>query len=161
MIHDTLNSTTTLWLQQCYPVLREAFDWIRALSGTPTHGITELHGSMMYVNIHGYDTLPISQCNWESHRHTIDLQYCITGGEVIDWLPEGKLEPFGEYNANKDTQTWNDSIIYCSHVLMLPGTYTIFLPNEFHRPKVSDGCNHHVNKLVVKIHNDLFTGIFK
>lgn len=161
MIHDTLNSSTTQWLKQCYPALREAFDWICALSGTPAPGVTELHGSMMYVNVHGYDTLPVGQCNWESHRHTIDLQYCIRGGEVIDWLPEGMLEPNGEYNAVKDIQKWHGTILSGTHMRMTPGAYSIFLPNELHRPKVSDGNNTNAYKLVVQIHEDLFNRIYK
>ena len=155
MIHDSLNSATTTWLQQCYPALRDAFDWILALPSTPNDGITELRGSRMYVNIHGYHTLPASQCNWESHRHTADLQYCISGGEVIEWLPEVKLEPVGEYNPAKDTQKWIGGVALCTQLRMFPGAYAIFLPNELHRPKVGDGANPAVSKLVVKIHEEL------
>jgi biofilm protein TabA len=155
MIHDSLNSATTRWLQKCYPALREAFDWILTLPSTLIEGITELRGSRMYVNIHGYHTLPANQCNWESHRHTVDLQYCISGGEVIEWLPEVKMEPAGEYNTEKDTQKWIGRVARCTQLKMFPGTYAIFLPNELHRPKIEDGANPCVIKLVVKIHEDL------
>jgi YhcH/YjgK/YiaL family protein len=35
---------------------------------------------------------------------------------------------------------------------MIPGTFAIFFPNELHRPKVFDGENPNVRKLVFKIH---------
>jgi len=159
MIHDSLHSATTQLLQERFPVLREAFDWIRSSAGTQAHGITELHGNRMYVNVHGYDTLPASQCNWESHRHTVDLQYCISGGEVIEWLPGIELEPAGEYNSSKDTQKWRGGIITCSQLRMFPGSYAIFLPNELHRPKVNDNANPNVHKLVVKIHEELLHAV--
>jgi YhcH/YjgK/YiaL family protein len=155
MIYDSLNSETTQWLRQCCPALREAFDWIRALPGAPSQGITELRGKQMYVNVHGYDTLSADQCNWESHRHTMDLQYCISGGEVIEWLPSVKLEPSDAYNAAKDTQKWRGKIVSRTQLSMFPGAYAIFLPNELHRPKVGDGINPNVYKLVVKIHEEL------
>lgn len=148
----------TQWLLRWSPVLCDAFDWIRALPPNPALGITELRGNKMYVNVHGYDTLPTGKCKWESHRHTIDLQYCISGGEIIEWLHDVRLEPDGEYNAAKDTQKWSGMTTACAQLHMFPGAYAIFLPNELHRPKICDGVNANVLKLVVKIDAKLLDG---
>jgi biofilm protein TabA len=155
MIFEHIASETTRMIERRVLVFREAFGWIRALPTDPIDGITKLRGDNMYVNIHGYSTLPINECRWESHRHTVDLQFCISGGEAIDWLPDVALQPDGEYNAAKDTQKWLSSVSPRVHLPMLPGAYAIFLPNELHRPKVADGSNSAVRKLVVKIHKDL------
>jgi biofilm protein TabA len=156
MIHDTLNTLTTEQLCEWSPVFREAFEWIRGLPECPPPGITELRGRSLYVNVHGYDTLPVGQCLWESHRHTIDLQYCIAGGEIIEWGSGSGLEAQGDYHAEKDTQKWRrEPPEPCTQLQMFPGTYAIFLPNELHRPKIHDGVNDGVRKLVVKISAEL------
>lgn len=155
MIHDHLNSLTTQWLERYHPVLQEVFDWLRALPPDPPHGITQLRGEQLYVNVHGYDTLPVEQCAWESHRHTIDLQYCIDGGEMIDWVAGHPLNAAGEYNTDKDTQKWSGNAPGSIRLRMVPTAYVIFLPGELHRPKVEDGTHPAVRKLVVKIHQDL------
>jgi len=155
MILEQLNSPTAAWLAQHHAVLREAFAWIRALPADAPEGITELRGRDMYVNVHGYATLPAAECRWESHRHTIDVQYCIRGGEMIDWLPAGSLAPRNDYVEAKDTEFWHPSAARPTQLVMTPGTFALFLPGELHRPKGYDGTNAAVRKLVVKIHAPL------
>jgi beta-galactosidase beta subunit len=71
----------------------------------PKSEITPLRGKKMYVNVHGYKTLSAGSCEWESHQHTVDLQYCIGGGEIIQWtMDRGLLVPVGEYCDEKNTQ---------------------------------------------------------
>ena len=83
MIWDKINSSTITWLQSGSQVLHAAFDWIKAMPEKPEHGVCEWEGNAFYVNVHGYDTLNADECLWESHRHTVDIQYCIRGGEII------------------------------------------------------------------------------
>jgi YhcH/YjgK/YiaL family protein len=156
MIFAPLSSPTAAWLEQHHPVLREALAWIRNLPPCPTEGVTELRGSDLYVNVHGYATVPEQECRWESHRHTIDVQYCIAGGEIIDWLPAGALQPRNDYVEAKDTEFWHPSSARPSQLVMTPGAFALFLPGELHRPKGRDGTHATVSKLVVKIHAPLF-----
>src|SRR3954468_24274867 len=100
MICDLLHSSTTTWLEAEYPALLAAFGWLRAMPANPAEGITELDGPEFYVNVHGYDTKPADQCRWESHRHTVDIQYCIAGGECIDWSQPGTMESLFDYDAS-------------------------------------------------------------
>lgn len=151
MIHESLQSATTQLLCESYPVLRVAFEWIRNSSICVPTGIIELRGRDMYVNVHGYDTLPQAQCVWESHQYTVDVQYCISGGEIIEWQPTVELEPAGEYNLAKDAQKWRGGGGDYAQIRMYPGAYAIFLSHELHRPKILDGSNLSVRKLVIKI----------
>lgn len=151
MICDILDSRTTAWVQDRYPSLRMAFDWLRAMPEHPADLIEELDGPQMYVNVHGYETKASAQCRWESHRHTVDLQYCISGGEAIDWTPFG-LEPLGDYAEAKDAEHWRDAGSPSTRLIMRPRSFVLFLPNELHRPKISDGVNPGIRKLVFKIH---------
>ena len=54
-----------VWLQ--------ALDWINTHAHAATQGVHELRGQDMFVNVHEYDTLPVDQCRFESHRRFVDL----------------------------------------------------------------------------------------
>ena len=161
MIHDTLNSVTTRLLELRIPVLKQAFDWLRSMPAEPPEGIIELQGCDMYVNVHGYQTLPAAECQWESHRHTVDIQYCIAGGEIIEWLPTGVLTSLDDYFPAKDTEHWQDNGEQPAQLRMTPGAYVMFLPQELHRPKIMNGNQAHIKKLVIKIQNDLLQNCLK
>ena len=151
MIFDTLESTTARWLAERSPKLADAFAWIRTMPATAPNGITELGGPDFYVNVHGYATKPLEECRWESHRHTVDLQYCIAGGELIHWLPTGALASLDDYNPAKEVEHWRDAGSATTLLRMTPGSFAIFFANELHRPQQRDGTNSDVRKLVVKI----------
>ncbi len=152
MFFDHIDSVTARTLESRFPALRKAFAWIRAMPPTPADGITELRGPAMYVNVHGYATLPADQCRWESHHHTIDVQFCIGGGEQIDWLPDGTLAPMNNYDAEKDTEHWRSAEATSpTRLRMFPRAFVVFLPGELHLPKIADGSHPEVRKLVVKI----------
>lgn len=151
MVFAELESTTARWLEQKSPIFEEAFSWIRAMPPDAGSGITELHDTRMYVNVHGYSTIPKSECRWESHRRTIDIQYCISGGEIIDWLPDGALAPKNDYSSEKDTEYWLDQQASPAVLRVLPGMFALFFPGELHRPKATDGIHTSIRKLVVKI----------
>ncbi|MCC6233670.1 MAG: YhcH/YjgK/YiaL family protein [Verrucomicrobiales bacterium] len=129
---------------------RFAFDWLRALPADPEPGIRPLRGDDIYVNVHGYDTLPREQCRFESHRKYVDLQYCIRGAELIDWKLSMTLQPSGPFDEPKDLQFyWLAPSLSVVH--MVPGSFAIFFPTDAHLPKRSDGLERSVFKLVIKV----------
>jgi beta-galactosidase beta subunit len=79
----------------------------------------------------------------------VDIQHCIAGGEIIEWLPAGVLVPMETLSSN--TEHWRDHGEPTTHIRMFPGAYAMFLPHELHRPKLTDGTNTHIKKLVIKI----------
>ncbi len=129
---------------------RFAFDWLRKLPADPEPGIRQLQGEDIYVNVHGYDTLPREQCRYESHRRYVDLQYCIQGGEMIDWQLGSTLKPAGDFDESKDLQFYELGTSL-TRIQMVPGSYAIFFPSDAHLPKCADGLNRAVSKLVIKV----------
>jgi biofilm protein TabA len=139
------------------PILRRAFEWIRALPPEPTEGITELEGRELYVNVHGYQTRPRDNCIWESHRHTTDLQFGLAGGELIEWSPIQYPRASTSYDLAKDFETWPGDIEPVNTLRLERDGFVIFLPGELHRPMIADGVNNDVCKGVVKIHARFLT----
>lgn len=66
-------------------VLRVSLAWLQKNADTAELGNYPLDEPGWYVNIHGYETLTEAECCWENHKHTIDIQYLISGCEGIRW----------------------------------------------------------------------------
>ena len=150
MLHGHLSTPDAYQHLLSNDAWRFAFDWLKRLPPNPEPGIRPLQGEDIYVNVHGYDTLPREQCRYESHRRYVDLQYCIQGGELIDWQLASTLKPAGPFDESKDLQFYElgNSL---TQIQMVPGSYAIFFPSDAHLPKRADGRQSSVSKLVIKV----------
>lgn len=157
MIFSTLDNWPTIRFLSSTPVFRQAFEWIKANVPATPDGITALAAPDFYVNVHRYDTKPRSACFWESHRQTVDLQLCITGGELIDWTSLQPTTPSTSFTPEKDADIWPAEIPAGQTLAFRPGTFAVFLPGELHRPAIADGQHPGTRKLVVKIPARLLT----
>ncbi|MEX2055267.1 MAG: YhcH/YjgK/YiaL family protein [Candidatus Andersenbacteria bacterium] len=138
--------THTIWEQ--------AFAWIEEKATHLPDGEHEIQGRELYVNLHHADLLPRHDGVYEAHQYYIDLHYCLEGGELIEWAPVTGLTARTEYDPEKD-YTLFELRAEATSCVMMPHTFAIFLPNEAHMPKISDGKNKRVRKAVVKIKMDV------
>lgn len=141
--------TYSTWLT--HPVWREALRWLREMPAGQPPGIYQLKGDDMFVNVHGYDTKPRENCRYESHRRYVDLQYCISGGEIVDWQPTALLQATDDYNATKDVVHYAIPATAGAELRMTARRFAIFFPCDGHMPKIADGAQSRVEKLVIKI----------
>ena len=156
MLHASLSDPGT-WMPILghHRVWHRSLDWLKRLTPETPLGTYEIDGPKWYASVQTYDTLLREECRFESHEEHIDIQYTIQGGEIIDWIDRGQLEPEGPF-AN-DVQFWKtpaDSVSYAS-LHQLPGRFAVFLPADAHRPKVRDPQSASVRKVVIKIHRSL------
>ena len=139
-----------------HPAWRLAFEWLAACAPGRQPGIHQLDGDRIFVNVHGYETKPRAACRYESHRRYIDLQYCLAGGEVIEWNPLSALAPSDGHDSGKDVRHYRLPLAVGASVRLLPRRYAIFFAADAHMPKIADGDNARVDKAVVKIDRALF-----
>lgn len=150
MIHGHLRSSDTYAPLLLDPVWREAFTWLQQMPGNVAKGMHQLRGTDLYANVMEYETLPREQCIFETHRKFVDLQYTIAGGEVIGWRLAAGLEAAGSYDAGRDVQFYRQAAASAS-VGMPPGYFSIFYPSDAHLPRVADGVQASVYKVVIKV----------
>lgn len=160
MFFGQLNTPETYETFLQTPALLRALAWIREMPSDQAPGVYEIEGDRIFVNVHGYETLPREQCRFESHRKYIDIQYCLEGGELIDIEWASYLTPDGPFDHEKDLQFYQNQPQPEQQeggtvLRMTPGDFAIFLPEDAHRPRVGDGRHPSVRKLVVKISRDL------
>lgn len=131
------------------PDWKRILEWMQNEAPTAGYGIHNLDGKRLYVSVESYDTLLRHECRFESHRRYIDVQFCLEGGEWIDWTPLDKLSPNGPYDDDRDLLFHYKT----SATLSLPmtaGAIAVFDPTDGHRPKVRMPGHLRVKKAVAK-----------
>ena len=148
-------SPTTYQLLLQSPTWQKVFSWIDQILPNlqEQEGEYQILEPDIYANLQKAATMDRAQGVFESHRTYIDFHYCLNGGEIIEWAPASKLEIDKPYNPG------NDSILYkvppfATSLKMFPGSFAIFFPEDAHMPKISDGVNKEVKKVVIKIKLD-------
>jgi biofilm protein TabA len=133
-----------------HPLWQEALNWIAKEAAEKPDGDYEIQGKDMYASVQTALTVPRKEALFEAHRQYIDLHYCLTGGEIIEWAPVQALEQKTQFDTEKDYALYEPPG-NASALVMTPGVFAIFLPADAHMPKVADNTHKEVRKVVVKI----------
>lgn len=133
------------------PALGKSLEWINRYAMISNYGDYELGGPGWYANVHSYQTMPEVECLWENHRHTVDIQYIISGRERILWASVDEVGTAQRYLADKDREEFSMHSGEASSLVMLPDMFAVFLPGDAHCPKVAVDEPEVVKKVVVKI----------
>jgi YhcH/YjgK/YiaL family protein len=96
-----------------------------------------------------YDTEPESARSFEAHRRYIDVQYILSGREIIYWAPAEELTPAGGYSEKRD-------ILFLSgearaRLRLTQGSFALFYPEDAHKPNCAWDNPERVRKVVVKV----------
>lgn len=126
-----------------------AFAFIRSndLLALPK-GKYPIDSNNVYASITEDPSKDLDKTNWESHRRYIDLQYIISGEEIIGVSPVSTATVTKPYDEKKDLANYTAEGRMEKSV---PGTFFLFFPDDAHRPNITPGGNRLVKKLVIKI----------
>lgn len=136
-----------------HKVWRQALDWIKE-NDSQDEGDYEIDGQNLYASIQEVQTIPREQGVFERHFKYIDLHYCVSGAETIEWIPVNQLSKAKEINTEKD-YALHTAPKRASSLLMTPGAFTIFFPEDAHMPKISADTDNSMKKIVVKLKTSL------
>lgn len=131
-----------------HPLFEQAFkilastDWLKEPAGN--RPIIE---GKLSVIVSDYAGRGQDAARLETHRRFIDIQYTVTGTEVIGWAHTRDGGPVSEpYSEQKDIafqsgrpETW---------VVLPPGRFAIFFPADAHAPLAGTGSG---RKVIVKV----------
>lgn len=112
-------------------------------------GKYEIRGQSLYAIVDEYTTRSRQACRLETHRRYIDVQYVVSGRELMGYAPAASLKPDGLYEHERDVQ------FHCGRadfLLLRQGMFAVMLPEDAHMPGVAvDGQPAAVKKIVVKV----------
>lgn len=131
-----------------------AMAWLRDTDlSTLTDDRHEIEGDDIFVVISGYKTQKAEDCVTEAHFKYIDIQYIISGEELIYQSQLGaKSQKVIEKNVKEDFVTFESDIAEENCYHLRTGQIAIFFPWDVHRTKARAGkATAKVRKAVIKV----------
>lgn len=146
MIVDTLKNAEAH--AGLHPGFARAFEFLRALppDGLP-HGRHEIEGSRVFALAAEDQGRGMEGARLEAHRKYVDIQFVVAGQERIGWRKLEECREVAEpYHEERDIGFFRDAP--ASWVVVPPGSFAIFFPEDAHAPLAGRGP---VRKVVVKV----------
>ena len=128
--------------------MKPAFEFIeKAVKENLEVGRYELDGKNLFALVQEYDSK--TDAKWEYHRKYIDIQFIVSGKEIITWDNIRNVPNGVEYNEEKDIAKFD--MDGGTDVIMEAGYYNILYPQDLHQPgRVFDKVEP-IKKIVIKI----------
>lgn len=134
--------------------------WAKAFKFLRNNDLTKLDvkrydidGDNLFATVSEYQSKNEESAKFEAHRKYIDIQYVISGKEIMNLAPISTLkEVLTPYDAAKDIEFITVSKVV--NYKASPSNFFIFFPDDAHRPGLKDGSNSTVRKIVIKVKVD-------
>lgn len=153
MIKDKISNISNLPELQ-NPAWQTVFTWLKEVSIDTKNGIHEIQGRDIYANVMDESTLNREESVFEVHHIYIDLHYCISGDEIIEYGFPAELEKKTEYEPEKDAQLFLVGKDSQEEIKLATGDFAIFKTNEAHAPRIKLTSDR-IKKVVIKIKAEL------
>lgn len=150
MVFDNLKNCELYY--GMHPRFKEAFDFIRrAIAENLPVGKYEIDGKELWASIQEYTSKLYDDAKAEAHKNYIDIQFIVSGIEVIEGFDISKATPKSDYNDVKDVMFYEDNK-NAGKGILTDNEYGIFFPHDVHKPGIClDGNQDTVKKIVVKV----------
>ena len=150
MILDNMKNTALY--ESVHPKFAAAFAFCRkAVEENLPVGKYELDGTALYAMVQEYNTKLTADAKFEGHRNYIDIQFMVSGTEVMKWADIAKMTENVPYNPDKDCQFYAPRE-GAAEAAVEAGEYAIFFPQDIHMPCVSlNETPAAAKKVVVKV----------
>jgi len=126
-----------------------AFDFLKRKDLASLNvGVINL-GYGTYAKIQHYTTGPASDFDFETHKKYFDIQYQITGQEMLG-LYHGNLKEKTAYDVKEDVTFFYDPVEF-SKILLNADEFVIFTPEDAHKPRCFVDKPMAVKKIVIKV----------
>lgn len=146
MIFDSMNNKALY-----YGVnrrLQSAFDYLASVELEQMEpGRYVIDAEDIFMNLMECDLKRPADAKLEVHDTYLDIQVVVRGRESFGWSPRSALvRGQGAFDPEKDIRFYDDEPQ--TYYTLVPGQFTIFLPQDAHAPMVGEGT---VKKAIVKV----------
>jgi len=107
-------------------------------------------GDKIYYTIQRYKTKLTHEDKLEAHRKYIDIQFLLSGEEILGYAPVKNLTVAEEYNSEKDIAFFEKPKGF-TKLFLEPGLFCILFPDDAHLPCCQLDKPSEVRKVVIKI----------
>lgn len=129
---------------------KKSFEFIKkAVAENLPVGKYEIDGDDVFAFIQEYTSKHENESAFEGHRNYIDIQYIVSGTEVMMVADISKMKESCDY---KEDVVFFEDYEKASMCVIEAGEYGIFFPWDTHKPGLCfDGKPDSVKKIVVKV----------
>ncbi|MEK7688726.1 MAG: YhcH/YjgK/YiaL family protein, partial [Deltaproteobacteria bacterium] len=132
--------------------LKKAIDFLRRPDiRNLADGRVDIDGQDVFALVQRYETVKTDTPKFEYHRKYIDIQYIVSGKEVIGWAPVERMVITEAYDMEKDICFGTVPKEEITPVYLQTGHLAVLYPEDGHAPKLAAGKPSHVVKIVVKV----------
>ena len=131
-----------------HPRMADAFRYLQKTDFSKVEpGRQEIDGTNLFALIQTYDPKPREKGRWEAHRKYIDVQFVLSGSELIGYAPLDCLSSVSFDEAKDFHELKGDG----DFLQAAGGTFLILFPHDAHMPGIAGPASRPVKKIVVKI----------
>lgn len=116
-----------------------------------TDGRVDIDGDRVFAIVQRYETVKTDTPRFEYHKKYIDIQYIVSGEEVIGWAPADRMMVTEGYDGDKDICFGTVPNGEVTPVYLKAGQLAVLYPEDGHAPKLAADEPSHVFKIVFKI----------
>jgi biofilm protein TabA len=114
-------------------------------------GTVEIDGRRVFAIIQRYETLSTGEPKFEYHQKYIDMQFIVSGEEIIGWVPRDRMKITEPYDSERDICFGVAASRDMSLIHLQAGQLAVLYPEDGHAPKLAAGAPSPVMKIVVKV----------
>ncbi len=134
------------------PSFWQAVDFLRRKDlGSLSDGKVEIDGDNVFALVQRYVTTRTDTVTFECHRRYIDVQYVVSGEELIGWAPTERMTVSRAYDGGKDICFGSVPTGRWTALYLEAGRAAVFWPEDSHAPKLAGRAPSPVMKVVVKV----------
>jgi len=132
--------------------LKKAFDFLRQLAPDKlSEGKIEIDGQNVFALLQQYETITVDTPKFEYHQKYIDVQYIVSGEEIIGWVPVEQMTITEPYDPAKDICFGTAPKGQITPVHLQAGQLAVLYPEDGHAPKLAVTKPSRVFKIVIKV----------
>ena len=113
-------------------------------------GRIDIDGDDVFANVQEYETVPAPDKRMEAHRRYFDVQFVVSGEELVQYAPLEGLIEIGSFDEKTDFGSYGTPP-GCSSIVLRAGQVAVFAPEDAHKPGCSFGSPKRVRKVIVKV----------
>jgi biofilm protein TabA len=134
------------------PGLAKAIEFLKACPMDQPDGRIEIDGKDVYAIVQSYVTKQEKDApNFEAHRKYIDIQFLLSGRELMGWAPLSAVTVTDPYDEEKDILFGTTTDEASAFTSFSAGQAIVIYPSDAHAPGLAKGTPQEVKKVVVKI----------
>ena len=114
-------------------------------------GRVDIDGEHVFALVQRYETVITDTPKFECHRTFMDIQYIVSGKEIIGWAPAVRMVVTEAYDPEKDICFGIVPKGEITPVYLKAGQLAVLYPEDGHAPKLAAGSPSTVIKIVVKV----------